>query len=97
MIFLYETNHIYLNDSNDNMIAEVTFPAINSNLVNINHTFVDASLRGQGVAGKLMKAVVDQLRAEGKKAYCSCSYAIQWAAKHPECNDVLTTQISTGQ
>ena len=31
----------------DNTLAEVTFPSISDDTVNINHTFVDHSLRGQ--------------------------------------------------
>ena len=32
----------------DNTLAEVTFPSISDDTVNINHTFVDHSLRGSG-------------------------------------------------
>ncbi|MDW2796910.1 GNAT family N-acetyltransferase [Clostridium boliviensis] len=89
MNFTYTPNRIALYHSDSSLLAEVTFPDVDSNTVNINHTFVDDSLRGQGIAGQLMKAAADQLRSEGKKAVLTCSYAINWFEKHPEYQDLL--------
>lgn len=89
MNFTYTPNQIALYDSNSILLAEVTFPDSDNNTVNINHTFVDDSLRGQGIAGQLMKAAADHLRSEGKKAVLTCSYAINWFEKHPEYQDLL--------
>ena len=89
MNFIYTPNKIALYHSDSNLLAEVTFPDVDDNTVNINHTFVDDSLRGQGVAGQLMKAAADHLRSEGKKAVLTCSYAITWFEKHPEYQDLL--------
>jgi len=82
--FIYEENRIWLKDINGNLVAEVTFPNVSADVVTINHTFVDDSLRGQGIAGKLLEAVVDTLKTENKKAYSTCSYASTWFKKHPE-------------
>jgi GNAT superfamily N-acetyltransferase len=57
--------------------------------VNINHTYVDDSLRGQGVADQLLRACTDDLRAGGKQAVATCSYAKRWFGSHPECRDLL--------
>lgn len=89
MDFIHESNKIYLNDQNNHMIAVVTFPKVLDNVVNIDHTYVDNSLRGQGVAGKLMGETVAQLRESNLKAKLSCSYALKWFQEHPECSDVL--------
>lgn len=89
MNFTYNPNQIALFHSDSNLLAEVTFPEVDHNTVNINHTFVDDSLRGQGVAGQLMEAVAEQLRSQGKKAILTCSYAVKWFEKHPEYNDVV--------
>ena len=62
MDFIYEANRIYINDNDGHMQAEVTFPCINETTVDINHTFVDPSLRGQGIAGKLMKAAYEKMK-----------------------------------
>ena len=69
-------------DENQEKKGEVTFPPI-------NHTFVDSSLRGMGMAGKLMEAAARQIRKEGKKAVLSCSYAIKWFDSHEEYKDIL--------
>ena len=88
MKFNYEDNRIFYNDDNGNLIAEVTFPVDNDVAV-INHTFVDNSLRGQGVANKLLYAAVNQIRSSGLKAMPTCSYAIKWFKEHPEYSDIL--------
>lgn len=71
------------------MIAAVTFPNVKDHVVNIDHTYVDSSLRGQGIAGKLMEETVSQLRENDTKAILSCSYAVKWFEEHPEHSDVL--------
>ena len=48
MNFTYTPNKIALYHSDSNLLAEVTFPDVDDKTVNINHTFVDDSLRGQG-------------------------------------------------
>ncbi|NLJ89393.1 MAG: N-acetyltransferase [Clostridiales bacterium] len=89
MSFKHETDRIYLENENGDVVAEVTFPVLNDEVVNINHTFVDPSLRGQGVASKLMLEVAKKLRQENKKAMISCSYAVQWFDKNKEYKDVV--------
>ena len=72
----------------DRLAAEITFPD-RDGAAEIDHTFVDDSLRGQGVAGELMRAAVDQIRAENKRARAVCTYARSWFEKHPEEADLL--------
>ena len=93
MDFFYEENRIYLNDENGKMIAEVTFPNESDDTVNINHTFVDDSLRGQGVAGKLLEAVATKLRTENKKAHPTCSYAVNWFEKNQDYKDIYSKGV----
>ena len=89
MDFIIEQDRIWLGDEMGNMIAEVTWVTNSDGTRNIWHTFVSDSLRGQGVAGKLMKAAADDLRDKELKAELTCSYAIRWFAEHPEYRDVL--------
>jgi len=49
MEFKYEKDRIYLVNQVGESIAEVTFPQISENEVNINHTYVNPALRGQGI------------------------------------------------
>ena len=53
MDFCIQDNEIYYVDKSGEKAAEVTFPSIDADTVEINHTFVSPSLRGTGVAGKI--------------------------------------------
>ena len=88
MNFIMEENRIYLGGDNGEVLAEATFPTISEGVVNVNHTFVDESLRGQGIASKLMKALAESLREKGGKAYPTCSYAVKWFMDNPDYSDV---------
>ena len=90
MDFIYEKDRIYLENEEGKTIAEVTFPNVSSDEVNVNHTFVDSSLRGQGMASKLMTALATDLKKNNKKAHATCSYAIEWFEKHPEYSDIYS-------
>jgi predicted GNAT family acetyltransferase len=88
---IIETNGIYIKDDTGNIIAEIDFPATDSNTVDINHTFVDSSLRGQNMASKLVAQAVDTIRQSGRKATVTCSYARLWFERHPkEVQDILS-------
>jgi hypothetical protein len=89
MEFKHEKSRIFLNNDEGKTIAEVTFPETSDNTVNINHTFVDGSLRGQGVADKLLSELAQELKSNNKKAVATCSYAVGWFEKHPEYEDLL--------
>lgn len=88
MDFKYENNRIYLENEKGECIAEVTFPKVSENKVNVNHTYVNRALRGQGVADKLLTALAQDLKKNNKKAVATCSYAVDWFEKHPEYEDV---------
>ena len=55
MKFQYEAERIYAEDEAGRLLAEVTLP-VKDGVANITHTFVDDSLRGQGVAALLKVA-----------------------------------------
>jgi uncharacterized protein len=90
MNFIYETNRIFAKDETGKIIAEVTFPDRSETIVEITRTFVDDSLRGQGVASKLLGAVASKLRSEHKRAYPTCSYAVKWFENHPDEQDIVS-------
>ena len=84
MDFKIQNNEIYYIDEKGEKAAEVTCPNIDADTVEINHTFVSPSLRGTGVAGKLMQAAAEEISRHGKKAVLTCSYAINWFERHEE-------------
>ena len=71
------------------LLAEANFPEFAPGVVNIDHTFVDEALRGQGVAAQMMERIARSLRETGRKAIPTCSYAKKWFGQHPEYADVL--------
>ena len=83
MDYITEDARIYANDGNGKVIAEINFPT-RGNVATIEHTYVDDSLRGQGIAGQLMQMAVDKILADGNKMAATCSYAVAWLQKHPE-------------
>lgn len=89
MEFQKETGRIFAQDAEGKVLAEITFPTGEDGVADINHTFVDESLRGKGVANQLVKAAADTLRQEGKHTKTSCGYAAKWFESHPEEQDLL--------
>ena len=84
MKFNHTPTRIYSIDEHGSLVAEITFPTASKNTYCINHTFVDPSLTGQGIAGRLVQMAVDQIRAQGGTVTATCSYAVKWLEKHPE-------------
>lgn len=89
MNFTFFNNQIALYNTSQELLAEVTFPDIDDYTVNVNHTYVNDSLKGQGVAGELMLALAGKLRNDHKRAVLTCSYAVRWFSKHPEFQDII--------
>ncbi len=89
MEFIHNKNDISVYNEIGEMVAIVAFPENEDKTVTVNRTFVDGSLRGKGVAGKLMEELVKNLEATGRKAVPTCSYAVTWFEKHPEYNSLL--------
>lgn len=83
MDFTTENDRIYATDPMGKIIAEVTFPT-DEGISTIDHTFVDDSLRGQGVAGELVKLAAEKILADGNKIEATCPYAVAWFQRHPE-------------
>lgn len=82
-------NKVEYLDEDQEMKGKVTFPSVDQDTVDIDHTFVDPSLRGMGMAGKLMEAAAGEIRRQGKKAVITCSYAVKWFESHQEYQDIL--------
>lgn len=82
MIFQTEPGRIYLMQEGQ-LLAELTYTDEGSHY-NVDHTFVDDSLRGQGVAGRLMETYQRLLEQEQQKSTATCSYAQSWSSKHKE-------------
>ncbi len=82
MEFKTESNRIFKEDESGKVIAEITFPETETGVFCIDHTFADDSLRGQGIAGKLVQAAVREIQNKGGKITATCSYAAHWLEKN---------------
>lgn len=74
--FVITDNKIYYEKENK-VLAEIDFK--NGVIV---HTFVDESLRGLGIASKLVELAVSEINKQGLKPSATCSYAKAWLEKY---------------
>ena len=81
-MFETEENRIFLTDDAGKTIAEITFQETAPGTYTIDHTFVDGSLRGQGIASKLVQAAVDEIHSRKCSVAATCSYAKKWLEEH---------------
>ena len=72
-------------------LAELTYSKSEDNSINIDHTEVDESLRGQGIGEKLVKEAVEFAREKGLKITATCPYASKLLSRKPEFSDVYQT------
>lgn len=55
----------------------------------LTHTLVPPPLQGRGAASRLIKAVLDDVRAQGLKVVPLCSFVADYIDRHPEERDLL--------
>lgn len=70
-------------------IAEQAYLRRDPQHIVIVHTEVDPSLRGQGVARRLLDTLVAWARATGTKVSATCPYAKKEFERDPSIRDVL--------
>lgn len=86
--FITQDNRVIMKNELGAIVAYIDFPEIEG-VIHITHTYVDDSLRGQGIAGKLMEQAYEKIKTDGRKCLADCSYAQHWFEKHPEKQDIL--------
>lgn len=86
---VYEDNRIYSKREDGLLLAEVTFPVRDEKRVDVNHVYVDESLRGQGIASDMMLEAYNFIKGKDLKIVAKCPYAISWFKKHPEYQDIV--------
>lgn len=84
MNYQYKEDELYILKEDGSFLVHVTFPMIEEGVVNINHTFVDVSLRGQGVASEMMHATMAYIISKGLKVVATCPYAVTWLKRHKD-------------
>lgn len=76
-------NNRFYKEEGDKLLAEITYVP-NGDVVKVDHTFVDPSLRGQGVAEQLVDRVVTEMESEGKKIIPLCPYVVTLFERKPD-------------
>lgn len=100
MKYIIEENRIYAVEDGNEVdggmpVAFVSFPQREGIFV-INHTYVDESLRGQGIASELVRRAVEEIERRGGQYKATCSYAQLWLARNRGCEitDPLSCPIN---
>ena len=84
MNFIKENFRIYAKNEEGKVIAEIIFNEIEKGVYNIEHTFVDESLRGKGIASKLVEEAIKEIESRKGKVVATCSYAKKILEKKKE-------------
>jgi hypothetical protein len=59
-------------------------------VADFDHTLVPRQFEGQGIAGQLVRHVMDELRGSGElKVKATCPYVVRWFELHPDYADLL--------
>jgi hypothetical protein len=72
------------------LLGEMTFSRARDDVIIIDHTEVDDSLRGKGGGLRLFNGMVDWARSTGTKVMSTCPFANSMFDRHPASRDVLT-------
>jgi predicted GNAT family acetyltransferase len=73
-------------------VGELTYHRDTPDRVVANHTHVDDSLRGTGVASALVERLIADARKDGFTIVPQCSFVIAQFKRHPEWADRLARQ-----
>ncbi len=78
---LFSDKYLLVDEKGD-ILAEIDFPLVDENTIEITHTIVSPSLQGQGIARKLVEKVLEIAKEKGYKVTASCSYAKHYLEKN---------------
>ena len=55
----------------------------------VTHVEVPPAFNGQGLGSRLVSGIFEMARASDRRIVPACSFAADWARRHPEFSDVL--------
>ena len=70
-------------------VGELTYSRLSPTKIIADHTGVDDSLRGTGVARALVERLVADARRDSFKIVPRCSFVVAQFRRHPEWSDVM--------
>ena len=87
MDFEYQDNghkgEFFLKNDSGQRIAEISYVWRDPNTIIADHTWVDDSLRGQGMARKLLDRLAEFAREKSLKIIATCSYVVVMFKRDP--------------
>ncbi len=73
-------------------VAFVEYRRAGDGRVALLHTEVPEALSGQGIGSRLVRGVLDALRAEGAKIVPRCEFVAAYVERHPEYRDMVAEE-----
>ena len=73
----------------DDRIVSIADYSLDGDVVVVPHVETDPSLRGQGMADRLMRGMLDDLRTRERRIRPICSFAAAYVRAHPDDHDLL--------
>ena len=58
-------------------------------VVALTHAEVPPQLEGRGIGSRMVRAVLDAIRANGEKMVPACSFVAAFVRRHPEYQDLV--------
>jgi predicted GNAT family acetyltransferase len=66
-----------------------TYYSLTEGVITFIHTEVPPELGGRGIASKLIRGALDQVRADGLKVIAQCPFVKAFIDKNPDYQDLL--------
>jgi len=85
----------YLVRAPGDTVAEMTYRQTGADQLIIDHTDVPDAFRGTGTGLRLLKRLMEDARAEGRKIIPICPFAAAQFERHPEWSDMLAYKVRT--
>ena len=68
----------------DGGVAGLAVYRVDGDQVSFIHTEVNPALQGQGLASRLVKFALDDVKAKGMKPVPECSFVVDYMARHTD-------------
>ncbi len=73
-------------------VAFVEYERAGGGRIALLHTEVPEALSGQGVGSRLVRGVLDRIRADGLKVVPRCEFVAAYVERHPEYRDMVADE-----
>ena len=69
---------------------------LHGQVADFTHTVIDDEFEGQGLGSELVRAALDESRAQGRQVLPHCPFVQAFIAKHPEYADLVPAEARSG-